>query len=190
MYKKTISILLLLMILFSNVLPVSAKGSPTITVSSATAKPGETITLSVNMSNNPGINTFSFGFSYDNSRLTLVDVKASSKLGGQFVYKKKAVWLNSKDSTYNGEIMTLKFKVAKDAEPGDAKVRLTCSAGDISNYNEQNVKFQLNPGIITVQKIGSSSSGSSGGNLSLFSRILAIFKNLIERIKSVFHVGA
>ena len=168
----------------------AAAGSPAITVSSATAKPGETIILSVNMSNNPGINTFSFGFSYDNSRLTLVDVKASSKLGGQFVYKKKAVWLNSKDSTYNGEIMTLKFKVAKDAEPGDAKVRLTCSAGDISNYNEQNVKFQLNPGIITVQKTGSSSSGSTGGNLSFFSRILAIFKTIIERIKSILHMGA
>ena len=185
MYKKTISILLLLMILFSNVLPVSAKGSPTITVSSATAKPGETVVLSVKMKNNPGINTFSLGINYDSKKLTLQEVKVSSKLGGQFVYRKKAVWLNNKDTTYNGEIMTLKFLVAKSAS-GKANVKLTYSPGDISNYNEQNVNFSIESGTITIASNGTS-SGSSASNQntpevkqSWIQKLIAFLKRILS----------
>lgn len=162
MFKKFIAISFVLLMLLLTFIPASAAGSPTVTVSSATAKPGETVVLSVKMKNNPGINTFSFGINYDSKKLTLQEVKASSKLGGQFMYGKKAVWLNSKDTTYNGEIMTLKFVVAKSAS-GKAKVKLTYSPGDISNYNEQDVNFSIEPGTITIASNGSS-SGSSGSN--------------------------
>ena len=110
-------------------------------------------------------------------------MKVSSKLGGQFVYGKKAVWLNSKDTTYNGEIMTLKFVVAKSAS-GSAKVKLTYSAGDISNYNEQDVNFSIEPGTITIASSGAStnSSGSNqtGSKLTWFQKLIAFFKRILS----------
>lgn len=183
MIKKTVVFLLSLTILLSTVLPAFAAGTPTITVSSATAKPGGTVVLTVKMKNNPGINTFSFGINYDSKKLTLQEVKASSKLGGQFVYGKKAVWLNSKDTTYNGEIMTLKFVVAKSAS-GTAKVKLTYSPGDISNYNEQDVNFSIEPGTITIASSGASTD-SSGSNqteskLTWFQKLIAFLKRILS----------
>ena len=62
MSKKIIS-LILAVILIVSVVPVAlAATKPTVTVSSCSAKPGETITLSVTIESNPGINTFAFGF--------------------------------------------------------------------------------------------------------------------------------
>lgn len=159
-------------------IPAFAAKTPTITVSSATTKPGDTVVLSVTMKNNPGINTFSLGFSYDSNKLSLVDVKPSSKLGGQFVYKKKAVWLNSKDSTYNGEIMTLKFKVSKSAS-GNAKVNLTYSPGDISNYNEQDVDFWIEAGTIKITSDGSSTS-SPEVKQTWIQKLIAFFKRIFS----------
>lgn len=178
--KKAFSVFLLAVLLVITMIPALAAKTPTITVSSATAKPGDTVVLTVTMKNNPGINTFSFGFSYDTSKLSLIDVKPSSKLGGQFVYKKKAVWLNSKDSTYNGEILTLKFKIAKSAR-GNSKVEPTYSPGDISNYNEKDVSFTIEPGTISITST-SSPSASAEVKQTWFQKLIAFFK----RIFSVF----
>ena len=122
-----------------------------ITVGTATAAPGATVTVPVSITKNPGINTFSLGFDYDKTRLELTDVAVSEELGGQFTYSKKAVWLNSKDTTYTGEILTLTFNVLDNALDGDAAVAVTYNTGDISNYNEEDVYFDLSAGKVTVQ---------------------------------------
>ncbi|MBQ5423866.1 MAG: hypothetical protein IIU33_01440, partial [Bacteroidales bacterium] len=135
---------------FSNT--VLAAGTPTITVGSITAEKGDTVTLDVSISNNPGINTFVLGFDYDTTRLNLSDVTLSSSLGGQYVYSKKAVWLNNSDTTYNGKILTLTFHVLDNADAGDASVAVTYNAGDISNYNEEDVSFNLVAGKVTIKE--------------------------------------
>lgn len=150
MTKKLTTIILVLLLTLSALPLVFATGTPTITVSSATAAPGETVNLKVSLSNNPGINTFALGFDYDTSRLSLTNVTANADLGGQFTYSKKAVWLNSVDSTYTGEILTLTFKVLDNAAAGNANVAVTYNAGDISNYNEDDVDFNLVDGKVTV----------------------------------------
>lgn len=151
--KKRILSLFLAALFVVTALPMAfAAGDPTITVASKTAAPGEEITLDVTISNNPGINTFSLGFTYDTTRLLLQGVTKAAALGGQFAYSKKAVWLNSEDSTYNGTILTLSFKVLDNAENGDASVAVTYSAGDIANYNEDDVNFALVSGKVTVQQ--------------------------------------
>ena len=176
--KKAFSVFLIAVLLAITMIPAFAAKTPKITVSSATAKPGDTVVLTVTMKNNPGINTFSFGFSYDSNKLSLIEVKPSSELGGQFVYKKKAVWLNSKDSTYNGEIMTLKFKVAKSAS-GSSKVELTYSPGDISNYNEQDVSFAIEAGTIKITS-ADSSSPSQEVKQTWIQKIIAFFKRIFS----------
>lgn len=149
--NKKIIIIFALVLAVTVVFSVTAGAqAPTIAVSSVSAKPGDTVELMVSVSGNPGINTFSLGFEYDTDRLTLQNVTASDALGGQFTYAKKAVWLNSSDSTYNGEILTLSFKVNDNATAGNASVNVTYSAGDISNYNEDDVNFGTVPGAVTV----------------------------------------
>ena len=122
-----------------------------ITVSSvANALPDSDITLDVVITENPGINTFTLGFAYDTARLSLTNVTKPDSLPGQLQYSKKAVWLNSEDTTYTGTILTLTFHVLASAPAGDARVAVTYNEGDIANYNEQDVSFDLTAGSVTV----------------------------------------
>ncbi len=149
MHKKLLSVLLAAVMLLSMVLTVSA-AAPAVTVSSASAEAGETVVLDVALSDNPGINTFSFGFQYDETRVNLTKAELTSGIPGQFTYAKKAVWLNSSDITTNGSFLKLTFKVLDNAPQGDAAVSVTYNTGDISNYDEDDVNFQIVPGKISV----------------------------------------
>lgn len=150
MTKKLLAIIIAIVIALSTVVVGFATGVPTITVSSVTAAPGDTVTLNVALSNNPGINTFSFGFDYDETRLNLTNVKLASGIPGQFTYAKKAVWLNSEDINTNGNFLTLTFDVLDKAPIGDAYVAVTYNTGDIANYDEEDVGFQTVNGQVKV----------------------------------------
>ena len=151
MPKKILSVVLAVMILLSATMIAYAAGTPTVTVNFATAKPGETVTLNVSISSNPGINTFSLSFDYDKNVLELISVEVSDKLGGQFTYSKKAVWFSSKDTTYTGEILYLNFKIRDGALSGDCVVSVGYNTGDISNYNEEDVHFDIVSGKVAVK---------------------------------------
>lgn len=151
MTRKILAIVLTVILTLSMVTIAFAAGTPTITVSSVAAKPGETVTLNVSLSDNPGINTFSLGFEYDTSRLNLTGVKLADGIGGQFAYSKKAVWLNSEDSAVNGDYLVLTFEVLEDAVDGDASVAVTYNSGDIANYDEEDVDFALVSGKVSVK---------------------------------------
>ncbi len=150
MTKKLTAIILTMLIALSMFTIAFAAGTPTITVSSATAEPGETVTLNVSLSNNPGINTFSLAFDYDTSKLNLTGVELADGINGQFAYGKKAVWLNSKDVTTNGNYLVATFEVLENATAGDARVAVTYGAGEISNYDEEDVDFELVSGKVTI----------------------------------------
>ncbi len=185
MRNRIISVLLAAVLLFSMAPLAFAASKPTLTVSSATAKPGETITLSVTISNNPGINSFSLGFSYDETKLKLKDVDIAKALGGQFVYKTKAVWLASQDTKYNGEILSLKFKVLSDATAGDTKVKVTYSPGDIINYNEKDVNPKVVAGTVTITGSGKQPD-TQPEKQSLWAKIVSALKKLLAKITSIF----
>lgn len=160
MTKRVMTVVLAALLILSVIPFVFSAGTPTITVSSTTANKGETVILTVSISNNPGINTFSLGFDYDTSRLSLESVEKSYNMPGQFQYSKKAVWLNSIDTTYNGEALTLTFSVLDDAAQGDAFVAVTYNSGDISNYNEEDIDFDLVAGKVTIPDNGVQAAGT------------------------------
>ena len=68
MTKKIIAVILALIIALPSMIFASAAEIPTITVSSASAAPGDTVTLNVDLANNPGISAFSLGFEYDETK--------------------------------------------------------------------------------------------------------------------------
>lgn len=168
MVKKIMVSLLSIFMFISGINVVFAIGNPIITVTSTTAKPGDEVTINVALSNNPGINTFSLAFDYDTTRLKLKDVQLVDGIGGQFAYSKKAVWLSSKDISTNGNYLALNFEVLENAQAGDAFVNAKYNVGDIANYDEEDVNFELVSGKISIQKtydenFGEISVGTASG---------------------------
>lgn len=175
MYKKTTSIFLITILMLTTIFSAHAVNTPTISVSSVSAEQGETIELHVLLQGNPGINTFAFGFSYDETQLKLLDVTVNKELGGQFVYKEKAVWFSGEDTTYNGNILTLQFKVLDSAVDGESVVSVTYSPGDISNYNEDDIGFNIKPGGVLI-----------GDADDFLARLVAALVRIIECLRIIF----
>ena len=154
--RKMLALLLvalLSIVLVSQVFASENETEPTICVTSACAVRGDQVTVEVEIRNNPGINTFTLGFSYDEQALKLVDLQKDCNLPGEFVYGKKAVWLNAEDTQYNGTILHLTFQVLDAAAYRDYPVKVICDTpGNICNYAEESVAFKFIPGTIQVME--------------------------------------
>lgn len=146
MKKITAFIMVVLMCVSMFGMTVSAAGNPTITVSTETAAKGEEVTVTVSISNNPGIAMLELPISYDTTRLEKVEFTATGLPGGYV--NTTGVWIGTSDSTYNGTILTLKFKVLDNAPAGDAAVNV--SVRSAANWNEENVNFAVVNGKVTV----------------------------------------
>ena len=93
--KKLASILLVAMMVLSifTIFSATAASEPTVTVSTVTAEPGETVEVEVVIDNNPGIYCYCVGVEYDTTRLNLVGKKANTAdWGGNGTYGKNIVW--------------------------------------------------------------------------------------------------
>ena len=176
MLKRSLSLIFAMFLMISTISIVFASNEPRIVISSTSAMPGDTIVLSVKLENNPGINSFSFGFDYDTTMLKLEKVNASSNIGGQFAYKTRAVWISSKDINYNGEIMNLTFKVLDKANSGVTRVSISYMPGEISNYNEEDVNFTVVSGQVSV-----------GISQSMLSKIIAVMRRILDYIRHLFN---
>ena len=137
---------------------VHADDKPTISVSNITAEPGQEVTLSVDMTGNPGICTLRLGINYDQG-LTLTGVKdkglfKDSMFGGDMSANPYYVmWdesVKGGNNKSNGTLVTLTFKVSEEASPGTYKVWISYRKGDIYNYSLTDVDFELVTGSITI----------------------------------------
>lgn len=124
--KKFLCVFASLIILISGVfcLPVLAEETATITVSTVTAIPGDTIVVNVDIENNPGIQAMTFTLSYDN---TIVAYEKYTK-GGLSDYMVvnhtetgyvSFVNCENNNKKYNGTIFSVTFKVKDDAAAGE-----------------------------------------------------------------------
>ena len=148
---QILSLPILLMLIISVMMNViSAEGTPTIEVGSATAKPGESVDIPVSIENNPGICTYAFTFTFDSTVMTLEDVIPSEEFGGSFNFSSRAVWFNTRDVSENGLLLTLRFKVRENSPLCDNEIKVVYNSDDICNYEEQNVFLYVKPGILTI----------------------------------------
>ena len=168
--KKTLSILLICIMLLS-MLPMATfaaeANSPSLTIDSVDATPGDTASVNINLKNNPGIVAATINVSFDEG-LTLVGAANGSVFPPtmQFVPPKQLSTVGSITGNCNfqwngtdiddadikdGVILTLNFRISEDAEIGDVyNVTVSSNENNIVDKNLQTVKLDDVQGKVTI----------------------------------------
>lgn len=123
-------------------------------VASVSAKAGDTVDVEVLLNNNPGTATIGVELEYDASVLTAISAEASGALKGKGFFSSNAsedeielfedsegaqlsaLWFDANNFDGNGEIMTITFQVAEDAEAGDYTIKFVESEDDLVSVTE------------------------------------------------------
>ncbi len=164
-FIKHISAVLSLAVIMSLFVPCTsfAASTPTISASSVKAKTGGSVSVAINMANNPGIVSATLTVTYNSKILTLTKVKDGGLLGNN-VHKPEysspytLAWENdTAQNNYmtNGKIAVLTFKVSKSAAAGTSyPVKLSYNFGNYDIYNKdlKPVSFTLKSGSVTAVK--------------------------------------
>ncbi|MBQ7187619.1 MAG: hypothetical protein IJR91_08305 [Ruminococcus sp.] len=146
--------------------------APAFSVSDASGKAGDEVSVKVEISGNPGIIAFHLLADYDSGALTLVNAKSGIFPGTSFGSKEKLpfsfLWSDavSGDYTDNGTLAELTFKIKDDAPAGEYTVSLQYDPEDVFNFDMQNVSFETSAGKITVTGGQGGASSSASGNAS------------------------
>ena len=130
-----------------------------ITVGNATAQSGDTVTLPVSISENPGFAGFTFTITGAEG-LTLKDITKGSLLqsaDGMFtknVAQNRINWTSSDNVTGDGELMVLTFEVSETAANENYAVAVELKDGKPTNFanaDETPVAVSFTPGTVSVQ---------------------------------------
>ena len=152
------AIAMMLVSVFS-AMPVMAEGVPTFAVSSATANPGDTVDITINIENNPGITSAAMDVKFpDELTLTGVTLERNTYTGPfngpqSFPVKNSARlnWANGlADTDTSGLFATLTFAVSDTAAEGTYAITVTYDPDDVFNVAEDNIDFHVSNGSITI----------------------------------------
>ncbi len=151
--KNHKSVLILLCLLISVVFVMSANAAEAVTLSLvpsvSTVSQGDEVTVSLNISDNPGIMAVVLGIQFDESRLEFI-AGEDSGFTGWSITANNAAWIGDSDTNFNGEILRLKYKVLADAPEGDAVVTVICDDGDMGDSQENPYVPTIVPASIKV----------------------------------------
>lgn len=140
--------------------PVADVNHPQIVVESLNTASGTFAELNISLKNNPGIVGMTIDIDFDESVLTLTEVKDGGLLGTnshkpecQSPYTLS--WSNdvsTTDYSENGVIATLKFAVSDTASTGEYPITVSYDYDNMDIYNKEleKIKFQTVNGSITV----------------------------------------
>lgn len=145
---KKITAIFLTVLLLSALFCTSAfaEGTLNITVSTVEAKQGDEVTVTVSLSNNPGIAGLNLGIEYDSTVLEKVSFEGTGL--PEILIGTNAVWIATENSDYNGALLLLKFKVKDDAVPGQAEVAIICN--QIINDTPESVPANIIAGGVII----------------------------------------
>ena len=136
---------------------VYAASEPTFFVSSATAAAGDTVAVTVQVLNNPGVTSMLMKIAFDDDALDLVSMTYNSEIGGMVVEPQfptspiTAYWAHgTKNVTGDWIFVTLEFNVSSTAAVGDYDITLTYDPKDVYNVDDVDVDFNIVNGRITV----------------------------------------
>lgn len=160
--KQIISVMLLVLVLCSCFSFSAFAAEPTIVLSSETAVPGEKVTLTVSVKNNPGVSAMYLDIRYD-SNLKLVGVKDLGLFGGAMFSEKlssypyRLTWdeaFSKKLNNQNGVIAELVFYVPQEAYEGTYSVAVSYNSEEIYGRDFENIDFTVKNGEIKVEREG------------------------------------
>lgn len=175
LYKNTSCIFSLVMIVcllmsfdMLSCFALSSK-TPSIVIGSARGKAGDTVDVTITMSDNPGFVSANLYVNYDEDLLTLKNVKDGGLLSGvthsdNYTSPYGLCWVNDlakENFKVNGVLATLTFEISKNAKPGKTTISLE---QDILDCDIENVVFELGNG--SVEVTGASNSADSFANSS------------------------
>lgn len=156
--RRSFSVILAVVIALSALIAVSfAANGMSLVVDTVSAKPGETVTVKINLKNNPGLASLTINVNYDN-KLTLTKVDLSSEFGSYITtptpYKNpQTISMISplKNVKVNGVFATLTFKVAAGiTDTYKAKVWVKYDADDVFNSDYKNIPLTIVDGCVTI----------------------------------------
>ena len=151
--KKAIAILLLLtMLVGMSAIPAAADDTPAFVVSTAEAAPGDEVTLTVSMVNNPGIAAFGLIFEYDEDVLDWTSVTKGNISSGMWDVgvNETEIWFDADNFYEDVVILNLTFTVKEDAPAGTSVVTLSYDPEDVCDEDLENVYFAVIAGGVTV----------------------------------------
>lgn len=131
-------------------------------VSRVTARPGNNVDVTVELTKNPGIISMKLKVNYDESVMTLKTVTDAGILGSATHSNKYSspytlTWANdtaTENITATGVIVTLSFEVKQGALEGEYPVSVTYNTttdDDIINFDLDSVDFDITNGAVTVK---------------------------------------
>lgn len=134
---------------------------PTFIVDSINAAKGETVTVAVNVKNNPGILGMTLSLSYDSSALTLKNAVSGSAISDTLAFTKPGRFTSPCNFTWDGlevsdsqirdgEILILTFDLASNVEDGVYPILLSYEEDSIFDKNLTPVNFEIINGSVTV----------------------------------------
>ena len=141
-----------------------------------TGKPGDTVTVDLKLTSNPGIVVLQIkSLTFDSTVLELTDVAVTIESGwNPTVVKETGRILLDKDptanSTYTGSVATYTFKILDTAAAGETEIKLDYSACD---KDEKYVTFNVTPAKVTVGE-----GGEIDANLKFATRSITLQDNL------------
>ena len=146
------------------VVEVQAKETPTqplLSITGGKAAAGETVQVSVRITDNPGIAAARLSLTYDRAILSLESVQNGEIFGASAftpggdlsAVPFTALWEDSlsPNHTQDGTLVTFTFRVRENAEEGTTVVTLNYDADSTYNADLQNVAFAVQNGTVTVQ---------------------------------------
>ena len=116
------ALMALLAIMACLYVPAHAQSPAIFSVAAAEALPGETVSLEVTLNEDPGIAFMCLSVSYDETRLEAPGITGEGLSG--WTIGTRAVWVSADNTTYEGAVLTLTFRVRDDAPEGLAWVSL------------------------------------------------------------------
>jgi len=175
--KRFICILLVLALLISGfMLSVQAETVPELSISSGSAKPGESVLLHISIKDNPGIAATIVYVYYDTETFTADPGKdlsaagafalsggvigntiALAKENGRYEGKAGkdgvlALWYNGTgtDTDSDGVMLTLRLHVKEDAANGDYTIQADVPSGETINEKDERLSVVTTNGTVTV----------------------------------------
>ena len=157
--KKVVAILLCVVMMLVGTPVALAADDAVIKVSDVKVNPGDTVSVTISLENNPGITGARIFVDYNSDVLTLKNVENGNVFAGTApvlspsfdVVPYQLQWsIGVKDMTDDGVLATMIFDVNENAEDGKYDISLTYDQEDIFNTKFENVHFDVSNGTVEI----------------------------------------